>query len=120
MAAAVAADEDALTCDFAEYYRILDPLGMPLKLAATLFSGLPPESRIKMKLAGLKVPPDTLMLASVLDKLNLLIWLQTEDGYKGRNRPASVVDALNGQNTASENFECFRTAEEFKKRWTSL
>lgn len=119
LAAAVATDEDALTCDFAQYYNILAPLGLPLELAATLFYGLPPDSRIKTKLAGLKVAPNTLMIASVLDKLNILIWLNTEDGYKGRNKPESIVDTLNGKNKTTD-IEKFTTADEFNRKWAAL
>ena len=48
----VASDEDALICDFAETYHILDYKALPLKLRATLASGLRDSSRSKLILHG--------------------------------------------------------------------
>ena len=53
----LATDEDALICDFAETYHILDYRALPVKQRAVLASGLRENSRIKMKLAGLSYIP---------------------------------------------------------------
>lgn len=118
---AVNFDEDALICDMAETYKIYDYKALPITLTATLFCGLPPESRIKMKMSGQKTPLKTIMLGSVLDKLNILIWMQTEDGYKGMNRPDSIVDFLLGTEKQSDGETMiFDTADQFKNKWERL
>ena len=58
----ISLDESALICDFAETYHILDYRALPLKLAAVLACGLRDDSRIKMKLAGMKLNPETMLL----------------------------------------------------------
>lgn len=90
-------DEDALVCDFAEAYRVLDWRGLPLRLAATLAAGLRPEARSWMRLTGTKAKPDTLLLAAAVDALRVLIWQQTKDGAQGVNRPGSVLAELLGE-----------------------
>lgn len=90
----IAADEDALICDFAETYHVYDYRRLPLRYAATLASGLRANSRIKMKKAGLRMPMDTLLNAAAVDALNFLVWSKSKDGAKGRNRPASIFAKL--------------------------
>lgn len=89
-----AADEDALTCDFAETYHVLRWRALPARLAATLAAGLRPDSRIMLRLTGAKVPRETLLAALAVDALQLLVWQNTRDGVKGRNRPPSIVKAM--------------------------
>lgn len=48
----MAADEDALACDFAETYGILDMRQLPAGKLATLAAGLRENSRIKLHLGG--------------------------------------------------------------------
>lgn len=92
----IATDRDALVCDLAETYGILDMRGLSVSLLATLASGLREDSRIKRKLAGVTVTQDTLLLAMAVDRLNFLSWAKTEDARKGENRPKSVVEILLG------------------------
>lgn len=44
-----------------------------------------------MRVAGLKASPVRVMLAAQLDTLNMLLWMQTKDAAKGRNRPAQIL-----------------------------
>lgn len=90
----VATDEDALVCDFAETYHIYQWRGLSAKYAAVLAFGLCENSRIKMALSGQKRNFDTMINAATLDAVNLLVWMQTKDGHKNRNRPASLVETL--------------------------
>ena len=106
-------DEDALICDFAEYYHIYDYKQIPTKLAAILAWGLPDNSRIRKQIAGVKVDLDKLLLAGVLDRLSLLVWAQTKDGQKGKNRPQPMVEILIGKKE-SDNM-AFSTVAEFEK-----
>lgn len=107
-------DEDALICDFAETYRVLDYRSLPAKLAATLAFGLPEDSRIKMKLRGETLTSDVVFAALQLDTLNLLAWMQSRDGSHGRNRPASVYKALMNAGKASE-IQSFDSGEDLTK-----
>lgn len=84
-------DEAALVCDMAETYSIYNWRALPLSTAALLACGLRENSRIMRKLSGSRYPDEILMQALILDRLNTLIWFQTADGQKGRNRPESVL-----------------------------
>ena len=90
----IAEDEDALTCDLAETYRIYDRHAVPVRLLATLACGLRDDSRIKMRLAGTRISLDTMLRAVIADRLSFLAWARTKDGEKNRNRPASILEAL--------------------------
>ena len=90
----IKADEDALACDFAETYHIYDYRRLPVILAASLAVGLRPDSRIKIKLSGSKVSPEMMMMAAMIDRLTVLVWMQTKDGQYGRNRPKPVLSVF--------------------------
>lgn len=87
-------DEDAVICDFAETYNIYDYTGLPLKKAALLAVGFREDSRIKMLMTGAQAPADIMLFASMVDRLSLLVWAQTQDAQKGKNRPKSIMDAF--------------------------
>ena len=55
-------DEEALVCDFAETYRIYNYKEIPCKMAAIYAKGLKENARIKMKLAGVKVTLEDMLL----------------------------------------------------------
>lgn len=90
----IAFDEDALICDFAETYRILDYRALPVNLAATLASGLGENSRIVRAMRSEKMSLDTTLLAMAVDKIANLVWMLSDDGKKNRNRPESVLKQL--------------------------
>lgn len=85
-------DEDALICDLAETYQIYDYKQLPPTRIAVFSCGLRDDSRIKMKLSDQFVSIDTLLLSRISDSLSMLVWFQTEDGQKGKNRPTPLVD----------------------------
>lgn len=93
----LAADRDALTCDLAETYHVLDMTALPVPLLATLAAGLRGDSRIKMKMAGETATTGELLQAAMLDRLTTLCWMQSKDGAHGRRRPPSVVDVISGK-----------------------
>ena len=111
-------DEDALICDLAETYQIYDYRQLPPKMVAVFSYGLKEDSRIKMKLSGQTVPSDTLLLASMVDKLNTLVWFKTKDGQKGKNMPPSIVSILTGQEKSDVNKDMvvFNSGEDFVNR----
>lgn len=108
----VRTDEEALICDLAETYHIYDYKTLPAMLVASLAVGLRDDSRIKMKLSGAKAPTEIILLASMVDKLNLLVWAKTKDAEKGRNRPKSLLSIFYPKET---NNTTYRTGEEFLK-----
>ena|SRR5690625_1864819 len=111
-------DEDAFICDLAETYQIYDYRQLPTKMVAVFAYGLKSDSRIRMKLSNQTVPIDTLFLASIADSLKTLVWFQTEDGQKGKNRPESLISLLtNTDQKDSENDDVivFRSGEDFVK-----
>ena len=112
----VAAGEGELICDFAETYHVLDFRRLPARLAATLAAGLPGEARIRMKLAGAKAPVSLLMQAAAVDRLSLLVWMQTKDGQNNRRRPKSITEILTGEQPR-ETVQAFDSEEEF---WAAI
>lgn len=113
----IATDEDALICDLAETYSIYDYRRLPLKMVAVFSFGLKDDSRIKMKLNGMEVPFETMLLASAVDRLSTLVWQQTKDGMDGKNYPLSIVAMLTNAQTNKENSNVtsFATGEDFMK-----
>ncbi len=120
----IAADKDALTCDLAETYGIMDWRALPVTLLATLASGLGDDSRIKRKISGQKIGTDTLLLAMMVDLLNYMAWSRTKDGVNGKNRPKSFVNILLGRNQTEKKQEGdlrrFRSPEDFDAEWARL
>lgn len=107
-------DETAVICDLAETYHVLDYRALPLKTVAALASGLREDSRIRMKLSGMRVSTDTMLAAATVDRLSMLIWAKTKDGEIGRNRPESILDKLTAEDTRSdEEYKAFDSPEEF-------
>src|SRR5690625_4667951 len=90
-------DEHALMCDLAETYQIYDYRQLPPLKVAVFSYGLRNDSRIKMKMTGMEIPIDTFLLAGIFDKLSVLVWFNTKDGQKGKNRPEPITDILLGK-----------------------
>lgn len=113
----ISLDEDALVCDLAETYQIYDYKQLPLNQVAVFAYGLRDDSRIKQFMSNQIVPLETTLLASIVDRLSLSLWLQTKDGQKGVNRPASIADQLIKRDK-SENDEkdylVFESGEDFE------
>lgn len=68
-----------------------------------------------MALAGIKYQLNTLLLAAILDGINLNNWTKTEDCRNGKERPKTMVNALIGKETENlSDREVYATAEEFE------
>ena len=115
-------DENALICDFAETYHILDYRALPMRTAAALASGLSEDSRIMRKITGRRIDTKTLLLAGILDRLTTLVWFKTEDGLKGRNRPESVLASISkgSEPEKKDDFVVFESPEAFRAMWAQL
>lgn len=110
-------DRDALECDLAETYHIFDIEGLPISKVALFSVGLREDSRIKMKMANIKLPWQTYLMASMVDKLSILVWLKTKDAEKGRNFPKSILKVLLGEeDKPNKGIMVFDTPEEFEKK----
>lgn len=108
-------DEDALVCDLAETYGIFDWRALPVRTVATLSAGLRPDSRIMMKLSGTDFMLRDLLLASIFDNTALLLWAQTKDGEKGRNRPKSLLASFLNENKGNKGIKTYESGEDFEK-----
>lgn len=110
-------DEDALVCDLAETYQIYEYKQLPLKQVAIFAYGLRDDSRIKQIMSDQIVPLETTLLASIVDRLSLSLWLQTKDGQKGVNRPASIAEMLtknNKEKSDERDYLVFESGEDFE------
>lgn len=116
----IAADEDALVCDFAETYGIFDYRALPVNLLATLAVGLRDDSRIKMRISGIRVPQNTLLLAAAVDRLAFLAWAKTEDAQKGSNCPGSILAAILGETEGKSTVLTYEAAEDFEIAWQEI
>ena len=113
----IALDEDALVCDLAETYQIYDYKQLPLNQVAVFAYGLRDDSRIKQIMSDQIVPLETTLLASIVDRLSLSLWLQTKDGQKGVNRPASIADQLIKRDKSEndgKDYLVFESGEDFE------
>lgn len=113
----IALDEDALVCDLAETYQIYDYKQLPLNEVAVFAYGLRDDSRIKQIMSDQIVPLETTLLASIVDRLSLSLWLQTKDGQKGVNRPASIADQLIKRDKSEndgKDYLVFESGEDFE------
>lgn len=110
----IAVDENALMCDLAETYGIYNYRQLPPTLVAVFSLGLRENSRIKMKLSGQTVPFETMLLAGIYDRLSMLVWFQTKDGQKGRNRPTSLTSLLLKKEQEND-IVAFSSGEEFEQ-----
>jgi hypothetical protein len=119
----ISTDEDALVCDLAETYQIYDYKQLPLNQVAVLAYGLRDDSRIKQIMSNQIVPLETTLLASIVDRLSLSLWLQTKDGQKGVNRPASIADQLIKRDKSEnddKDYLVFESGEDFENYRRSL
>lgn len=116
LARMMATDRDALVCDLAETYGILDHKALPAPLLATLASGLRDESRIKMKMSGQQISVDTMLLAALVDHMAMSVWMRSENAQKGRDKPQSVLALLTGQEAQEEKSMGFATPEEYERK----
>lgn len=116
----LSADKEALICDLAETYGIYDYRALPVSTLATLAVGLRDDSRIKMHLIGAKLPRSDLLMAAAVDRLSLLVWINTEDGKHGTNRPPSLLNSIFGADQNDNPVETFETAEDYETAWTRI
>lgn len=97
-------DTDALICDFAETYHIYDMESLPIDLVATLACGLRDNSRIKMKLGGTELTPETFLSATLIDRVT-----DIGVGLGVYEKAESIVDLLQKEPVV----QTYQTPEDF-------
>ena len=120
LAGMISEDCDALACDLAETYGIFDYRALPARLLATLAVGLRDDSRIKRRLSGEKASKTELLLAAMVDRLSLLLWMQTEDGRNSINRPKSILSVIRGEEKQDGQIAAFDSADSFEAEWMRI
>ena len=114
-----AADEDALRCDFAETYSVLDYRRLPLRTAAVFAWGLPENSRIKRHLSGAQTDLETALLARLCDGVAMIAWMLSEDGPRNRNRPKSILQELLGADP-TDRAQVYARPADFRAAWKQI
>ncbi|MCY7159102.1 DUF5361 domain-containing protein [Streptococcus mitis] len=110
-------DEDALVCDLAETYQIYDYKQLPLNQVAVFAYGLRDDSRIKQIMSDQIVSLEITLLANIVDRLSISLWLQTKDGQKGVNRPTSIAELLkknHKEESDERDYLVFDSGEDFE------
>ncbi len=111
-------DEDALICDFAETYHILNYRELPPTTAGVLACGLRDNSRIKLKMADVKVSLEDILLATIADKLeNQMYQYAKAHGAKNIGEPESILKRIQGEQKEESSLEAFESGEDFMKAW---
>jgi hypothetical protein len=113
-------DEDALICDLAETYHIFDYRQLPVNMVAVFSYGLKNDSRIKMIMNDQNISLENLLLAGISDKVGLLLWMNSKDGQKNKNRPAPLLELLTGGAKKSDDTVVFNSGEEFERKRQEL
>lgn len=108
-------DREALMCDLAETYHVYDYKSLPCRVVGTFACGLRNDSRIIMKLTKQRIDTNQLILASILDNTRMLLWINSEDGRKNKNRPESIARKLVEGDT--KDTQAFKNGEEFSREW---
>ena len=114
----LSADETALVCDLAETYGIFEYRKYPPTTIAMLAAGLRDDARIKLKMNNMAYPLETMLMASAVDKLSLLLWAKTKDGASGRNRPKMLTDML--LEKPDQDIVSFESSEAFEDAWRQI
>lgn len=117
----IAADEDALICDFAETYHIYDYQALPPETAGALAAGMRRDTRIMQSLSGETLTLQEILMAATLDATNMSLWTKTKGAEHGMNRPKSILEKLTEQQQKKDSEVVgFDTPEEFLKAYREI
>lgn len=102
-------DKDLLLCDLAETYNIYDYRQLPLTKVAAFSVGLRENSRIKQKVNGISTSTETLLMATIADRLGLILTALT-----GQDSPPSIAKSILGISDDKEsNVKAYDSVEDF-------
>ena len=63
---------------------------------------------------------EQLLLAKILDDLELILWSRTEDAIKGRNRPKSILSEIYHDKDKNEEIRAYDSPEAFEAEYRRL
>lgn len=109
----MAADRDALLCDLAETYHVYDFRALPALTLAALCCGLREDSRIRQKMAGVKI---SRMEALMVIADNLTIIRHGLFAKENAARPALFADQIQKEKEAFG----FSSGEDFMRARNDL
>nr|DAF51589.1 MAG TPA: protein of unknown function (DUF5361) [Phage sp. ctgh419]DAS98419.1 MAG TPA: protein of unknown function (DUF5361) [Caudoviricetes sp.] len=112
-------NEEALICDLAEVYHIYNYEAYEPSFIAILVAGLREDSRSKMFLSGAKFGTDQVLKMMIVDYLRLIVWMNTRDGAKNRNKPKSLFEEIENANNVDDIIG-FSNGESFEKAWNRM
>lgn len=101
-----------MICDLAETYGIYDYKAMSPSLIATLAVGLPDSSRVMRKYSGVNLTTDQMLLALIVDGINIGIWQRA--GAKRSKRPQSIFKKLTEKKKPKDELMSFGSPEEYE------
>lgn len=96
----------------AETYGILDYKEVRPSVVATLAVGLPESSRIKRKYSGINLTLEQMLLAMLVDGVNISIWQRA--GGKKSKKPMSIFKKLTEKDKPKDELMSFRTPEAYE------
>lgn len=74
-----------------------------------------------MKMANVSLSLENMLLAAIVDGVNLIAWLRSKNSVNGENRPKSVLEVLSGLNTRGDNeIISFKSGEDLDKEWKRI
>ena len=89
---------------------------VPGRTLGALVVGLGPQSRIGMKLAGIRATPDHIILGRIYDAVNLLLYSMSKDAKSGANKPESYADRfIKALDQDKDEYEVFTDAEAYER-----
>ena len=113
-------DEDALICDLAETYHIYNYRTLTARFVSVLAVGLKDSSRIKLKVAGVPVSLETLLMATIADRIEAIRFGFSKEAERG-TKPISLVEQILGEPNPQKNKTMtFASGEDFRKAYAKL
>lgn len=100
----------------ASEYGVFNYEELKPSLLATLAVGLPRSSRVKMKMAGIKLTIEQTLMALILDDLNLIMWQRSK---KHGSKPKSAYKLLTEEPKPKEELMRFKDIESFEEWYRS-
>lgn len=74
-----------------------------------------------MLISDTKITAEQMLLASITDRLGLMLWINSKDGSKGRNRPKSILnEMLKQKESKDKDIKSFTSGDEFSEAWRKL
>lgn len=111
----IATDEDALICDLAEYYHIIDYQSISLNLLATLAYGLREHSRSRMLLSGMHDLPENLLLTKISDELTAIRYGLT--AKRDDERPTMMSSLIFEKREPKKETKSYESGDDFRAEW---